>query len=191
VAVRVAGPVPFYAPLFVLSTILSLATLAAGGAFVVTHGWLDDLPTSARAPLACLPLAWVAYSTVAAYATLADEYRTNPQLRKHFDAVGTHGGLALLAAFGLAGPAILLLGAHLLLSPHCAELSERCKQMLERWSIGMHFLLDLPVLAAVLVTQWYLQATWDLSSQLTVGLCAASLVFNLPGNISKTMLSSA
>jgi len=190
VSVRVSGPVPFSSPLFLLSTLLSLATFVVSAVFVLTHEWEDGTPPMWRAALACLPVMWVGYSVLAAYSTLADEYRTNPKLRTHFDAVGSYGGLALLVGLGFFGPPMLLLGGHLLLTPFCAELSERCKDSLERWSIGMHAILDVPVLLIAIAVQGALQAPWDPTSKLTVGLCAASLLINLPANISKTRLGA-
>ena len=78
-----------------------------------------------------------------------------------------------------------------MLAPFQAAPSERCKQLLEKWAVGMHVILDAPVLAIALLVQNHLDQPWDLISKATVCLSSASLLINLPWNISKTRLSAA
>ncbi|KAL1515455.1 hypothetical protein AB1Y20_002080 [Prymnesium parvum] len=181
VTLYVSGQAPFNLTVHALNTVLSLSSLVVSFAYLASQEWTRSL-YGTPLYLIHIPLFSLAYSVVAFLASLYDEYRSNPKMRKHTDTIGAgSGSLALLALLAPLGPDMLLLAQYMILRP--LGPSGRCKLVLTSWSLGTHVLVDLPIVLEAVLAQVNLGRLSDSTLQVAVGLCLASLIFKLPWNL--------
>jgi len=110
-------------------------------------------------------------------------------VRKHLDTVGSGGGLAFISLLALLGPDTLIAAQSILLSDYQAAPTERGIHQLTWWSVGLHVVLDVPMLGVIYSLQMTNHEPWDQLSELAIGVIALNLVLNLPFHISRVSQS--
>jgi len=124
-----------------------------------------------------VPLLALLYNLCACARCIGSEYMTNAPFRKHLDQLDGDGPLLVVAS--LLGPDVALLTCQARLPGVKASISQRGAMHFLSWSLALHALLDVPMLAANLLAHGRESLEWDQLSSAALGLTLVSLTFSL------------
>jgi len=181
--VQISGEAVVHLPFFhYLSSLVSLANLAAAFAFTVLALWqATPQPPPPFIYLIALPPLLLVYNAHAVSSAMAEEYLMNAKLRAALSR--RDGTMVCLMLLALTGPDTFVLFCRTAMPTLGASLSLSAEQTLLNWAVGLHAVQDVPFLAFNVLMRKRLGLEWDAISWAMLGCSVTSLSFNLAWHV--------